>query len=199
MGWQIALWILLGLCATVAILIFIPVGIRLRYGNEELKMWIAFGPVRLLVYPKRKTEPKEQKETKITVRTVFREPIRANRKYDSLLGDFLAELKTVLDLFWALRPKLRIKRLVLKLVLGGSDPCSLAMEYGGAWAAVGTLFPVLDGGFTVKKHDISIDCDFSEGSRTALDAELYITIGLGRLIGILFRYMMNRSNTNPKN
>jgi hypothetical protein len=202
MGWRIALWILLSLCGIVSVLIFVPVGIKLRYRNEELKMWVALGPIRILLYPKGKTvgkEKKEQKETKISVRTVFREPIRANRKYDSLLGDFLAELKTALELFWDLRPRLCIKRLKLKLILGGGDPCSLALQYGGAWAALGAVFPILDGGFTVKKHDISVDCDFSEGSRTTLDGELYLTIGLGRLLARLFRFTMDRSSTDPKN
>lgn len=190
MGWWIALWILLGLTGVIAILIVLPVGIRVRYLDGDLKMWYTIGPVRLLRYPETETEKEKRKNSKITVRTVLNDSISANRKFDSLLGDFLAELKTLLELFWALRPKLRLKRLVVKLVLGGDDPCSVAMQYGGAWAAVGMIFPVLDGAFTIKKHDISVDCDLSAGSQTRLVAKLDLTIGLGRLLARLVRYIM---------
>lgn len=190
MGWWIALWILVGLSGIIALLFVLPVGIRVRYSDGDLKMWYTIGPVRLLRYPEKETG-KKQKNSKISVRTVLSEPISANRKYDNVLGDFLAELKTLLELFWALRPKLRLKRLVVKLVLGGDDPCSVAMQYGGAWAAVGTIFPVLDGAFTIKKHDIAVECDFSEGSHTKVEAKLDLTIGLGRLLTRLVRYIMD--------
>ncbi len=198
MGWWIALWIVLGLGGIVTVLIFLPVGIRVRYEDEQLKMWYTIGPIRLLRYPDTQSQKKKQKESKLTVRTVLHEPIKANQRYDSLLGEFMAELKTTLELFWALRPKLCIKRLVLKLVLAGDDPCAVAMEYGGAWAAIGELFPVLDGAFTIKKHDIAVECDFSNGSKTTLEAKLDITIGLGRLISRLVRYIFDTLDTTPQ-
>lgn len=191
MGWWIALGIILTLGGIVTLLIFIPVGIRVRYHNDELKMWYTIGPVRLLRYPETEKERLRRLDSKLTVRSVLKEPIAANRRYDNVLGDFVAELKTVLELFWALRPKLRLKRLVMKLVLAGDDPCAVAMEYGGAWAAIGAVYPVLDGAFTIKKQDISVDCDFSEGSKTRLEVKLDITIGLGRLITRLVRYILD--------
>ena len=195
MGWWIALWILLALGAIITVLIFLPVGIRVIYRNGELQMWYTIGPIRLLRYPQTQEEKEKRQMSKLTVRTVLREPIKVNQKYDSLLGEFMAELKTTLELFWALRPKLRIKRLVLRLVLAGDDPASVAMQYGGAWAAIGGLFPVLDGGFTIKKHDIAVNCDFSNGSSTTLEVRLDIAIGLGRLISRLFRYTMDSLDT----
>ena len=189
MGWWIALWILLVLGGIITVLFFLPVGIRIRYQDAELKMWYVIGPVRLRSNPP--NGKKKHKESKLTLRTVLQEPIKANQKYDNLLGEFLAELKTALQLFWALRPKLRIKRLYLRLVLAGDDPCAVAMHYGGAWAAVGNVFPVLDGSFTIKKHDIAVECDFSSGSRTRLEAKLDITIGMGRLLSQLVRYTLS--------
>lgn len=191
MGWWIALWIVLVLGGIVTLLIFLPVGIRVRYHNDQLKMWYTIGPVRLLRYPETEKEKLKRMDSKLTVRSVLKEPIAANRRYDNVLGDFVAELKTVLELFWALRPKLRLKRLVMKLVLAGDDPCAVAMEYGGAWAAIGAVYPVLDGAFTIKKQDISVDCDFSAGSKTRLEVKLDITIGLGRLITRLVRYILD--------
>lgn len=190
MGWRIVLWLFLILTAIMMLIIFLPVGIRVRYRNEELKLWYTVGPIRLLRYPEDAKAQEKRKNAKINLRTVLDEPIKANRKYDNVLGDFWAELKTTLGLIWHLRPKLRIKRLVLKLHLAGDNPAALAMQYGGAWAAIGGFIPLLEEAFILKKRELDVDCDFS-GQRTTLDAKLDITIGLGRLLWRLVQYSMN--------
>jgi hypothetical protein len=190
MVWRIILWLLCVLAAILLVLIFLPVGIRVRYQHSELKIWYVIGPVRLLRYPEDARRKARKNSSQITIRTVLEEPIKANRVYNNLLGDFLAELKTTLELFWHLRPKLRIKKLMLKLTLAGSDPATISMQYGGAWAAVGAIFPILEEGFVLKKREIDVNCDFS-GGMTTLDAKLDISIGLGRLILCLVRYSLN--------
>ena len=185
MGWLIALWIFLAIAALVALIIFLPVGIRVRYHRDELKLWYTVGPIRLLRYPEDVSTHEKRKNSKLNLRTVLDEPIKANRKYDNVIGDFWAELKTTLELFWYLRPKLRIKRLVLKLHLGGADPAALALQYGGAWASI------------LKKRELNVDCDFNADG-TTLDAKLDITIGLGRLILCLVQYSMNTLNKTEK-
>ena len=183
-------WIIPAVIAAIITgLVFLPVGVRVRYEDDLLKIWYTLGPVRLHYYPEQKTA----REKKITVRTVLNEPIKVNRKYDTVLGDFLAELKTTLELLWFLRPRLRVKRLELHLHLAGDNPCSVALEYGGAWAAIGGVMPVLEEAFIIKKRDLTVDCDFSGGS-TSLEAKLDITIGLGRLLWCLVRYSLDTIN-----
>ena len=190
MIWRIILWFLLILVALITIVIILPVGVRVRYQEDTLKMWYTIGPIRLLRYPDDDTSRKKRKKSKISVRTVLNEPIKANRRYDNVIGDFWAELKTTLELFWFLRPKLRIQRLELKLHLAGDDPAAVALQYGGAWAAIGGLLPLLEEAFILKKRQLDVDCNFNGGA-TTLDAKLDITIGLGRLVWCLVRYSMD--------
>lgn len=190
MDWRILLWLFLALVAILMLVIFLPVGIRVRYQQGALKLWYTVGPIRLLRYPEDAKAQEKRKNSKINLRTVLDEPIKANRKYDNVLGDFWAELKTTLGLLWHLRPKLRIQCLVLKLHLAGEDPAALAMQYGGAWVAVGNLLPLLEEAFILKRHELDVDCDF-DGDTTTLDAKLDISIGLGRLLWQLVRYSMN--------
>lgn len=190
MVWRIALWLLLLLTGIILIIFFLPVGIRARYQNAELKIWYVIGPFRLLRYPEDAKSRERKKNSKINIRTVLNEPIKANRAYNNVLGDFLAELKTTLGLFWYLRPKLHIKQLVMKLTLAGTDPAVVSMQYGGAWAAIGAILPVLEEGFILGKRELDVDCDFS-GGVTTLDAKLDISIGLGRLLLCLVRYSLN--------
>lgn len=189
MVWQIILWFFLVVAALLILALLLPVGIRVRYQHDEMKLWYTIGPLRLRHRAKDVQNRKKSKASKIDIRKVFSEPIKANRKYDGILGEFWAELKTVLGLFWNLCPRLRVKRLVLKLHLAGDNPATLAMQYGGAWAAIGGLIPLLEEGFVVKRRELDVDCDFS-GEKTTLEAKLDISIGLGRLLWCLFRYMM---------
>lgn len=197
MIWKIILCFLFILAALITIVIIFPVGVRVRYQDDALKMWYTIGPIRLLRYPEDDDAHEKRKNSKINIRTVLNEPIKANRRYDNVIGDFWAELKTTLELFWFLRPKLRIKRLVLKLHLAGEDPAALALQYGGAWAAIGGLLPLLEEAFVLKKRQLDVDCNFNGGT-TSLDAKLDITIGLGRLLWCLVRYsidVLDRTNT----
>lgn len=197
MIWKIILWFLFILAAIITIVIIFPVGVRVRYQDDALKMWYTIGPIRFLRYPEDDDAHEKRKNSKINIRTVLNEPIKANRRYDNVIGDFWAELKTTLELFWFLRPKLRIKRLVLKLHLAGEDPAALALQYGGAWAAIGGLLPLLEEAFVLKKRQLDVDCNFNGGT-TSLDAKIDITIGLGRLLWCLVRYsidVLDRTNT----
>lgn len=194
MGRAILFWIFLVLAALLTLVIILPVGIRIRYGQEGLKLWYAIGPVRLLHRPKDKEKQQKDKNDKLTLRTVLGNPNKADQKDDSALGNFWAELKIILDLFGYLRPKLRIKCFVLKLHLAGITPATMAIEYGCAWAAIGGLLPILEESFILKKRELDVDCDFS-GEKTTLDAKLDISIGLGRLLWCLARYSLSTLKT----
>lgn len=192
---QIILSVVLALVGIVAVLLVLPVGVRVRYRDGVLKLWYCLGPIRVLGYPTgKKTEVKKTKAQKTNtqsgVRKVVNDHVEANRKHDSPIGNLLAQLKTVLGLFWAVKPKLRLKRLELKLHLAAEDPCTVAMLYGGAWAAIGVLVPALEEAFILEKRDLDVDCSF-DGGTTTLEAELDLSIRLGRLLYILLRYSLD--------
>ena len=83
--------------------------------------------------------------------------------------------------------KLRVNVLKLKLILAGDDPCDLAVNYGRAWAALGNLVPQLERFFVIQKRDMQVECDFT-ADKTLIDAQLDLTITLGRLLGLGVRY-----------
>ena len=80
-----------------------------------------------------------------------------------------------------------MKRLELKLVMAGEDPCDLAVNYGRAWASAGNIMPLLDGLLVIKKRDVDISCDF-EAESTTVYFRADATILLGRLLGLALRY-----------
>ncbi len=55
MGWLIALGILLAIG-------MIPVGLRVRYNDAGMRLWVLAGPVRINLYPRPQKEKKKKQE-----------------------------------------------------------------------------------------------------------------------------------------
>lgn len=183
MGW----WITLGILFLLAIL---PLGARVRYDADGIRVRIILGPIRVTVFPlprwlqKKTSAPKdtEKKNQKDSAPKSDQE-----QKKGGSLKDFLPLIRLGLDLLGDFRIKLRLNNLELKLVLAGDDPCDLAVNYGRAWAALGNLQPRLERVFVIKKRDLNVECDFT-ASQTLVTAALDITITLGRLLSLIGVY-----------
>lgn len=194
MGWLITFGLLL-------LLAVLPLGVRIRYNSEGALVQLVLGPVKLTVFPRPKKKKKEasakpaeqtvqeQKQEQKSLPQPPQPPPEKKKKTEkggSLL-DFLPLVKTALDLLGDFRRKLRIDDLYLRLILGSSDPCDLAVNYGKVWTALGNLMPQLDRLFVIRKRDVEAQCDFT-ASETTVIARVEITITLGRLLALLTVY-----------
>lgn len=183
MGWLIAL----GILASLAVL---PLGISLRYDASGFRCRLLAG---LISFPlpqkkEKKSLQKKEKKTKKNKKAQSSDQKNApQRKKGGSLADFLPLVQVVLEFLDAFRWKLRLRRLEMKLVMASDDPCDLAVNYGRAWAALGSLIPQLERCFVIKKRDLEVECDF-EATTTTITARLDLTITLGRLLHLLLRY-----------
>lgn len=186
MGWLIALGILLAIE-------MIPVGLRVRYNDAGMRLWVLAGPVRINLYPRPQKEKKEkqenapQKDKKPTTgkkaseqKEAKTDPAAAPEK-GGRLTDFLPLAQMALEFLGDFRRKLRLDNLYFRLILAGEDPYQVAVSYGRCWAAVGNLLPQLDRLFVIQKRDIEVECDFT-ASETLVIFHLDLTITIGRLL-----------------
>ena len=186
MGWLIAMGILLAIG-------IIPVGLRVRYNDAGMRLWVLAGPVRINLYPRPQKEKKEKqenaqkKEKKPTTgkkaseqKEAKTDPAAAPEK-GGRLTDFLPLAQMALEFLGNFRRKLRLDNLYFRLILAGEDPYQVAVSYGRCWAAVGNLLPQLDRLFVIQKRDIEVECDFT-ASETLVIFHLALTITIGRLL-----------------
>lgn len=186
MGWLIALGILLAIG-------MIPVGLRVRYNDAGMRLWVLAGPVRINLYPRPQKEKKEKqekapkKEKKPTTGKKASEQKKAKTipatapEKGGRLTDFLPLAQMALEFLGDFRRKLRLDNLYFRLILAGEDPYQVAVSYGRCWAAVGNLLPQLDRLFVIQKRDIEVECDFT-ASETLVIFHLDLTITIGRLL-----------------
>ena len=178
MGWLIAL-------AGIVAVGFLPVGIGFVYQASGFGAYWIFGALKISLHPKSKKAKKAEIEKKPDT-TTDTKAVTKEKKGGSY-QDFLPLLQIAVDFLGDLRRKIRVKRLQLLLNMAGDDPCDLAVNYGKAWAAVGSILPQLERFLVIKKRDVQVFCDF-EGEETTLYLHADITITLGRLLGLLARY-----------
>lgn len=179
-------WIAFGILALIAM---IPVGISGIYDADGPLLCLIIGPIRLLLYPRKpKDKPKHTKSKKGKKRAAAQGTSQSmKKKKGGSVSEFKPIIELVLDFLGALRRKLRVDVLELKLVLAGDDPCDLAINYGKAWAALGNLMPQLERIFVIKKRDLEVECDFNS-EKTLVTARLDFTIAVGRLLALAVCY-----------
>ena len=174
--------------AVLILLCLIPVGVRVVYNSEGVHIWCLIGPLRIFLFPKpKKPKVKEQGATKKKAESSQKKPDKKENKAGGSWKDFLPLLDVAKRFVGRFIRKIRIRKLELKLILAGDDPCDLAVNYGKAWAAAGNLIPMLEEVFVIRKRDMEVECDF-----TAEETKVYvcadITILIGRLLGLAVVY-----------
>ena len=201
MGWLIALGILV-------LLAVLPLGISIRYDEEGAVVRLIVGPVKITLYPRPKKDkkPKKEKKTQTEEKDAVEQATASETKQPAkkakedttqkeepkkqsggTITDFLPLVRILLDMLGAFRRRLRLNLLELKLIMAADDPCDLAVNYGRAWAAVGSLLPQLEKVFVIKKRNIEVECDF-QATQTRVIARLDLTITLGRILATVLVY-----------
>lgn len=168
MGWIIGLSI-------AALLLSMPLGVGASYNADGGALWLTVGLLKIPLLPRAKSKEKRKKPEKEKVK---------KEETGGSYTDLLPLIENVIALLSDLRRKLVITKLRGKLILAGGDPCDLGVNYGRAWAAMGTLIPLLEQIFVIKKRDLSVDCDFTADT-TLVIFHIHGRITLIRLLTIV--------------
>lgn len=183
MGWLIALGILIFLA-------ILPLGGSVVYNINGASVSLLVGPFRICVFPKKKKKTKKEKseqESRVKTKAKASDKKGKEEKKGGDIRDFFPLVRTAIDFLSEFSRKIRVKRLEVKVILAGGDPCDLALNYGKAWTALGNLMPQLERLLVIKKRNLEIECDFLE-EKTVVYACADVTITLGRLLSLAVRY-----------
>lgn len=193
---KIALIVLLVLLA----LLLLPFGAWVRYDQEGFVAFVKVLFLRFQVYPaaeKKKDEEKKQEQKPSEVQP----PHSAEEKKETpKKGGKLELVRSALPLvkpaLVGLKKRLSVNQLDLHVTWAGSDPADVAMGYGCANAALGTLWAVIDQNFKVKKSDLGVSVDFDAPSPTVyLNATVTLNLwkALTLVLPLLVRFLRNYS------
>lgn len=177
MIWLIVLAVLCGL-------LFLPLGFRAVYRRDNPGVWLLIGPLKFRVYP---GKPKADKPKTQSLKSDEKNDAGQESDHGGSYRDFLPIVRTIIDFLSQFRQKIRVNNLEMKLILANDDPCDLAVNYGRAWSALGSLMPQLERLFVIKKRNLEVECDFTS-EEMVMFARADITITLARILHLLSKH-----------
>lgn len=181
----VAVGVLLVLLATM------PIRVMIAYSMQGASVRLKIGFLSFSVFPgkgKKKQKKKDKEETKSD------KPAAADGKKNEKaqkpkpkITDYLPIVRLIIDLLNRLRSKLVIKRFDLLLILGGGDPCDLAVQYGRTQGVFAVLMGQLENVFHIRNRDVHLACDFT-ADKTVLEGFVDVSITFGKLLYLVVKY-----------
>jgi hypothetical protein len=141
-----------------AAILLLPVGVDGRYDDGVLWLSAKAGPAKIRLLPK-KEKPAKPKRKKRRDKAAERKPSKKAKKMldkDTLLGLVRLGLRAL----GRFRRKLSVDSLTIHWTAAAKDPFSAAMQYGYLSAAMGALWPLIDGALKIRMCDIHTDVSF---------------------------------------
>lgn len=176
------IWLAVAVCLVVVLML--PLGVHVSYGDNGLQFDIKIGTVLVNIYPGKPSPRTKRKQLK-SDRDKAKKPTKSRqRPLKEEFTDFLPILQLLYNLLRDFRKRLRVSVLDMKLIIAGNDPCDVAVNYGRAWTAVANLMPLLDQVLTIKYRNVSVECDFLS-TETRLMGEIEFTLSFGRILHLL--------------
>lgn len=186
---MIALYIIGGLLALIALVLSSPISVRFFFYREapELVVRVWGVPKRVLPRPPKKHSEKkpikkakkQKKKTKDEKPSVFKELIDTLKEdgVGSILR-MMGELSVILkQAVGGLFRSVTVTNLQLQMRVSGKDAAAAATNYGKVCAAFYPLYGVFRSGVRVKKQDVDIRPDFlEEGNAVLIDVTARISL-----------------------
>jgi hypothetical protein len=200
--------VLLGIVLLLFLIGQIRLGGRVEYSQEGVTAWVRVCGISKQLFPKptltrsqeekaaekkRKKEEKAQrkKEAKAKKSSEKKKTAGPEEKTKKKTGGSLELVRellpVVIQALGGLKKRIRIDRLIVHYVAGGTDAAQVAISYGKLSAGAAGIVALLDNNFKVKRQEVTMDVNFLAESPTIyLDAGLSLTVG--QILYLAVRY-----------
>lgn len=173
----------------LAALLLLPVGVALKYDDEEVFLSARAGPLKMKILPqKEESEAKREKKAAKKARRAEKKTSKPKKERTPLTRDELLELiKLGLKALGRFRRKLSVDLLRIYWTAAAGDPYDAAMQFGYVSAAMGTLIPLIENAFKIRERDVRSSLNF-ESEKPYILAELTATIQVWEILHIALAF-----------
>jgi len=176
------LWLkILGVILLALFLIsLIRFGALVEYGASGVLVKVKVGPFRVQVFPgkpreKKKKSRKEPKQKEPEKKQSKGGPLELVKQWLPVAADAAGRVKRAI----------RIDTFYLDLTAAAPDPAMAALAFGGANAAIGMLWPLVEQNFQVKDRRLRTAVDFDAQTPTVwIQAAATLTVGQAVSMGV---------------
>ena len=179
------IWVVLACVPAALILVsLVRVGLCAEYDGRQLAVRFRIGAMTLQLYPLKKAKKAAKKNTRKKMPQRRVEPELKGGEKISLLQTLLP---VALRAAGSLRKKISVDHLEFYALLGGGDPASVAVAFGGVNAIIGMVLPLLEQNFHIRQHDIRTGVDF-QGRQTEIKAKVALSLTVGQGVAFALRF-----------
>lgn len=172
------------------LLSFLRVGAIIRFG-DTLTAQVCVGPVKLTVFPKKKSKkkaeekPKEEKPAEEKPKKAKKKPKLPKPTLEDIFDLLHTALSALKKMLWRVCKRLRIDPLDLTVIFGDRDPAGAAEKYGMANAVMWTFMPKVEELFYVPDPSLHLRMDYDAPSTRARGI-VGVSIRICDLLAIIF-------------
>ena len=184
-------WLVVLIVLAILLLIGqVRLGGTVCYNTAGLTVSVLIGPFHIRVLPAREKPDKPKKRPgrkKKRARKQKTQPEKKRQDGPGTVSRLLDLLPVVREAAGALRRKILIHHLDLKVIWAADNPAAAAIGFGRAHAVLGMIWPIFDHNFRVKRHQFQVDVDY-EAHRPEVAVDLALTMTLGQILAFALHY-----------
>lgn len=171
--------------AVIAIILFFPVSLQIRFDGEfGLYVCILFFKFRLFKQSKKEKKKKIKSD----------KPVKTDT--ESLLSKLSRLIGIVRNVIKNMHYAAFIKRFDVSIKVATGDPCSTALAYGAVNTAIYSLIAIVEKGFRIKKQNIVLNADYNSETTEAYFNVMITTFLLRLLVFLIFFASETINNTS---
>lgn len=180
--------VLLVILAVLWLISRVRLGGLVQYSEEGALFRVIVGPLKITLFPAKEKKPQKEKAQKERKKKAAKKPPEETQEpKGGALPPVMELLPLAAEAAGELKRKIRIDDLTIHLAWASGDPFQTAIGFGGANAAMGMIWPMIDNNFKVKKHDLGVAVDF-ERDKPSIYCKFALTITVGQLVAFGLRF-----------
>ena len=184
-------WLLVLAC--LALVAAAKVGVHVSYLEKKLRLDLLISKFRLTLLGGEPKKPKRQKKRRTseekTQKPKKQKAAKTPKEGKPNLKPWLQAVQTywreLLELVGRVLTSPTLDVLKLQILVGGKDAEACAMTYGRICAVVGSVLPVVENTFGIRKRQIDVRCCFDR-ENLDISAEAAITIRIYEIFALAF-------------
>ena len=178
---MIVLYILLSVILLFAIVMLLPICIRVRC-KDNLEIFISYGPITFKVFPNNKDKTSSEsslKKPKLSrnKHKKIKIALPSLNEVIDIVERLLKELKTFLM-------KMHFKKFNFNIVVSSDDAANAAITYGKVCSVCSTFYSLLESRMNPHNTDISVNLEYNSKVKLDMDIKL-CTITLNVVLFVL--------------
>ncbi len=167
----------------LVLILLIPVCVAADYDDKGFRLSARILFAKFRIFAKSKNNQIELETKNKNKKQKAKKSKKKKLKLSFSIGEWIEIAKKGIKILGRFKKSIRFDRLRLIYVFATDDPCSTALRYNAANAAINTLIPIVERTFKVNNREIDVSTDY-DSDESRFEFGLTLSSRIGQIIYI---------------